>query len=541
MAVETRKTSAQGGESSLGNGPMLAKVVSHLDASFMGGLEVTLLRDQGNMVGDENQSYTVRYMSPFFGSSAFEFMGTNKSNAEAYNDTQKSYGMWFTPPDIGVTVMVVFIDGDPSEGYWMGCVPGKFINHMIPAIAGTDMHDATDAEKKKYNTKQPLPVAEINRKNNSQDTSTAIDKVKKPVHPIADVFLTQGLIEDDVRGVTTSSVRRDVPNMVFGILTPGPLDKRDGAKKAFIGRKQSKTEKPVPVSRLGGTQLVFDDGDDRYQRKKPAKDGPVEYADVLKGEKGDPTIPYNEYFRIRTRTGHQLLMHNSEDLIYIGNSTGTTWIELTGNGKIDIYAEDSVSIHTKNDLNIRADRDINLEAGRNINMRSVAGRLHADVKTNLELVVGANGLITTTGNLDINTTGNNKVTSTGTTDINSTGALKVSTAADYDIKSGGASRWTGGGQVSLGGSAVVISGGSINLNGPAAPAAAEASAAGKAELLKLRKNILTDGETDWAKTKYQKGTLESIMKRIPMHEPWALHENMAPSFVGPKSTDRETE
>lgn len=269
MAVETRKTSAQGGESSLGNGPMLAKVVSHLDASFMGGLEVTLLRDQGNMVGDENQSYTVRYMSPFFGSSAFEFMGTNKSNAEAYNDTQKSYGMWFTPPDIGVTVMVVFIDGDPSEGYWMGCVPGKFINHMIPAIAGTDMHDATDAEKKKYNTKQPLPVAEINRKNNSQDTSTTIDKVKKPVHPIADVFLTQGLIEDDVRGVTTSSVRRDVPNMVFGILTPGPLDKRDGAKKAFIGRKQSKTEKPVPVSRLGGTQLVFDDGDDRYQRKKP--------------------------------------------------------------------------------------------------------------------------------------------------------------------------------------------------------------------------------------------------------------------------------
>ena len=78
----------------------------------------------------------------------------------------------------------------------------------------------------------------------------------------------------------------------------------------------------------------------------------------------------NELIRLRTRTGHQILMHNSQDLIYIANSKGTAWIEMTSAGKIDIYAADSVSIHSEKDFNFRADRDINLEAGRNINVRA---------------------------------------------------------------------------------------------------------------------------------------------------------------------------
>ena len=95
---------------------------------------------------------------------------------------------------------------------------------------------------------------------------------------------------------------------------------------------------------------------------------------------GDPSIPQNELIRLKTRTGHQILMHNSEDLIYIGNARGTTWIELTSNGKIDIYAKDSVSVHTENDYNVTADRDINFIAGRDINF--TAGK---DIRLNAGL------------------------------------------------------------------------------------------------------------------------------------------------------------
>ena len=517
MAIEKRSPETPGG-AKLPVGIMMAKVVGYLDPSFMCGLEVTLLREIGNDIGDSGQSYSVKYASPFYGSTAYENMGQNVAD---FNDTQKTYGMWFPAVEIGTTVLVVFVNGEASEGYFIGCVPGRFMNQMIPAIGASASFEATAEQKKKYDTTLPLPVAEINRRANTLEKGTNTEKIKKAIHPIADRFLEQGLLEDDVRGITTSSSRRMIPNSVFGISTPGPFDRGANAKKQFIGSPQSKSPVQLPASRLGGTTLVMDDGDDRFVRKKPAGEGPVEYAEIAKKEKGNVDIPFNEYFRVRTRTGHQILLHNSEDLIYIGNSRGTTWIELTSNGKIDIYAEDSISIHTENDLNFRADRDINFEAGRNINLRTEEGRLHADVATNLEIVVGENGLITTTGNIDINTTGNNKITSGGT----------------LDIKSGGAAKITAGGDFSVGAANTTISGGDINLNGPTAPTAEDAALT---ELLPTHANIKTSSSSTWGnKKRYSDGTLDSIMKRIPMHEPWALHENQAPTLLTPKNTDRE--
>jgi hypothetical protein len=537
MATETRQSEAVSKkEGDIGTGPYLAKVVSQLDPSFMSSLEVTLLREQGNSVGDESQTYIVKYMTPFYGSTGYEFMGTNTGNDDAYNDTQKSYGMWFCPPDIGVTVMVMFVDGNPADGYWIGCIPSRFANNMVPAIGASDVVDISSGDKSKYATSMPLPVAEVNRKVNDLSNSMAMDKLKRPVHPIADRFLEQGLLEDDARGSTTSTVRRDIPNMVFGILTPGPLDKRSNAKKSFVGRKESPSQTPVAVSRLGGTQFVMDDGDDRYQRKKPASKGGVEYADILAGESGDANIPYNEYFRVRTRTGHQILMHNSEDLIYISNSRGTTWVELTSNGKIDIYAEDSISIHASADLNIRADRDINMEAGRNVNIKASAdyssdsatdsngndsGRVYIESKFDTRIIIGQNGNITTTKSLSVYTKVDNNFTAVGAT----------------NLKSGKTNKFTSTGETHIKSSHHYETAGKIDMNGPAAVSATEAK---PAVPLELSENIVTDGKLDWPSTKYIASTpLMSIMKRVPMHEPWPLHENFAPTFVTPDETDRE--
>lgn len=538
MAQERRSTIDITDKKDIGSGPYLARIVSHLDASFMGSLEVTLLRNQGNTIGEDTQTYVVRCAQPFFGYTGFEFMGQNTATTvaggppsgttlDAYNDTQKSYGMWFVPPDVGVTVLVIFVDGDPAQGYWIGCVPSRFANHMVPAIAGSTEVDLDKIDKEKYNTKQPLPVAEANRRLNAKDQEIDVEKIKKPVHPIADRFLEQGLLDDDVRGTTTSSSRREAPSMVFGISTPGPLDKRPNAKKANIGTANSQTAAPVPVSRLGGTQFVMDDGDDRYRREKPASEGPVKYVDVQeardKVNQGDPTIPYNEYFRVRTRTGHQLLMHNSEDLIYIGNARGTTWIELTSNGKIDIFAQDSISIHTQNDLNIRADRDINFEAGRNINMRTETGRLHAEIATDMEILVNQDGKITLGRNFDVLAGGDSKISQIGNFEVNSNGDNRLTASQDTSIGSGGDHKETAN---------------TINMNS-SNPAEAAVSAAFVTPL-PLRENPATSSTSNWASTRYQAGTMKSIMKRIPMHEPWLLHENQAPDQLTPDNTDRET-
>jgi hypothetical protein len=88
---------------------------------------------------------------------------------------------------------------------------------MVPAIAGSTNVDLDEDDKKRLNTKQPLPVAEINKRLNSKNQIDDVEKIKKPLHPIVETFLEQGLLEDDVRGVTTSSSRREAPSMVFGV------------------------------------------------------------------------------------------------------------------------------------------------------------------------------------------------------------------------------------------------------------------------------------------------------------------------------------
>ncbi len=394
-------------------GPYLAKVVSIIEASYMGILEVKLQRPVGNNDAPD-QLFTVRYMSPFWGQTSVDYIAEDPND---YNNTQKSYGMWFVPPDVGTTVMVIFIDGNTKAGYWIGCVPDESMNFMVPGIAATKF--AIDANGKR------LPVAEYNKSANKQVQEAT--KVQKPQHNDQIKFLEeQGLLLDDIRGITTSSARRELPSSVFGISTPGPVDKRSGAKKGKVGKEGFKVD--AYVSRLGGTTFVMDDGDDKFLRKTHAKDGPPEYAAMEQGETGGkPDIPHNELVRIRTRTGHQILLHNSEDLIYITNSRGTAWIELTSNVKIDIYAADSISMHTEKDFNVTAKN--------NINLTSLEGSINLNAKLNFNA--------TAAGSWNIKATSNGNLTASGTTSI-------------------------------TGSSSVLVTGGTIDLNGPTATQASEA-------------------------------------------------------------------
>lgn len=372
-------------------GPYLAKVVSHHDKTYMGGLEVELLRQAGN-TSSAGQLHSVKYMSPFYGCTGVEYASESENT---YNTTQKSYGMWMVPPDPGTTVVVIFIDGDPKRGYWIGCVQDDYMNFMVPGIASTKYVVKGDGTKQ--------PVAEYNKRITSNATDTT--KIQKPKHPFAQVLVDQGLIADDIRGTTSSSARRETPSAVFGISTPGPIDKN--GPKGTAGKAEHKVS--IPISRLGGATFVMDDGDDKYLRTSPASSGPPEYIAVEKASKevaakGNSAIPHNELVRIRTRTGHQILMHNSEDLIYIGNAKGTSWIELTSNGKIDIFASDSISVYSDTDINFTAKRDINFTTHNgSINLNSGAN-INASAVTNVEIKATKDGKITTDGSLHLKST-----------------------------------------------------------------------------------------------------------------------------------------
>jgi hypothetical protein len=562
--IEKREDQRENSQGSLTGAPYLAKIIGHADLLFQGGLEVVLLRDSGNQVGNESQTYFVKYASPFYGCTPFEFTGQNVTA----DDSQMSYGFWGVPPDTGITGIVIFIDGKPDQGYWVANVQDKFQNHMVPAIGGTTVYK-TDEDYKQ--AEHPLPVVEHNRKANEGDKNLEIDKIPRAVHPIARRFKIQGLTRDEVRGTTTSTSRRDVPNMVFGMSSPGPVD-RNGKKK-FLGNRESPTPVPVPVQRLGGTHFVMDDGDDRYYRETKPTDGSPTY---VKNPEGLKDIPYNEHFRIRTRTGHQLLFHNSEDLIYIGNSRGTAWIEFTSDGKIDIYAEDSINIRTKQDFNFVADRDINIEAGRNFNIK-VNGEMHTHVIKDHILIVDANQKIHIKMDVDktydktykhnvkenvdkvyqqnfthtvYNSVNENfasqggtvKNSNGGNTDVTINGNIKISHNGSLDHTVTGDRKVTTGGTLHINSSGQHIETASqIHMNGPTAAAAAAAAAPGSAAQAVLPKILKTHSLPDLPAPNEDDVDKKVIVRRMPTAEPYPFHENLDATKVKPSLTDRDVD
>jgi putative chitinase len=503
-------------------GPYEALVVSHLDPKRMGTLQVELLKNTaaGNQSEQSGQIVTVQYMTPFAGVTPINATTTK----DDFQGTQKSYGMWMVPPSPGTKVLVMFAEGNIARGYWIGCIQDTYQNWMTPDPWAGSEYNNVDSTKK-------LPVGEYNKRLSS-GLGTNPSNYQKPVNTDFYTILgRQGLVDDDIRGSANSSGRRNIPSSVFGISTPGPRDKRDGAPQSSIGTSESSTQTFTSI--LGGSSFVMDDGDERYIRNSAAASDAMVYTDIIadpQATTGIKTIPKGECVRLRTRTGHQILMHNSEDLIYIGNAKGTSWIEMTANGKIDIFAQDSISIRTQVDLNISADRDINMTAARDINYN--AGRdykltvgQNSDYKVganhNMEIgadenhYVGASQKIFVGATGDLVVTGAHKITNQSTLDINTVGDRK-DTQANLDLNTGGYNRITSGGktEVASGDDILMSASPNIHLNGPAATGAANAGAASTAAVA---------APALWP-------------VRVPVHEPWKGHEHLDPGTFAPSLT-----
>jgi hypothetical protein len=473
MATKDRRTSYSI-DPNLERGPFEAIVRNVLDPKYSGTLQVELLRTlESGDLHVTGQLVKAQYLHPFYG--ATSPLGISKNDSAQHS--QQSYGMWFVPPDIGNRVMVIFVEGNINRAYWIGCVQQASVNFALPdhtvSTENTDTDDPALLGKK-------LPVGEHNKAKASQYNDGSLSKpldIKKPINYLVKAMLeNQGLIEDETRGITTSSARREVPTAVFGISTPGPLDKE------FV----QNAEGNLQYARLGGTNLIMDDGDDKFVRKTKASQGPYQYVnaetldpDVYVSEEKQSNIPHNELFRIRTRTGHQILLHNSEDLIYIANANGTAWIEMTANGKIDFFAQDSVSIHSQTDFNFKADRDVNVEAGRSINLKARSSITEESLGSHT-VTVGTNQTITVA---------NLQTVSVATTNHYATGNINQDTGGVINLNNGFA------------------------VETPPTP-------------LSTHEN---PGES-----------YGNIMKRVPQHEPWSHHENYDPQAVSTAKTDRTT-
>ncbi len=325
-------------------GPYIGIVKENKDPTRMGRIGVVIPAIHGAQNVSTENLISCEYLAPFYG--AKSPTAVNTSDVTNYEQSQHSYGMWMVPPDIDTRVLVTFAEGKITQAYWMGCIQEPFINHMTPGIASSKntynpvLGDTDISNRAGIYGNDNLPAGEVNRGIFDSVSQAGFDKLKKPIHPFARTLKNQGLVKDDVRGNTTSSARRETPSQVFGISTPGPIDNRSKVKKS-VGTLDNKEQKVL--TRKTGHTFVMDDGD-------------AEGA--------------NQLVRLRTSSGHQLLMSDSAGVVYLANADGTVWMEFSNNGMVDVYAQTGYNLRSGADINFHAEGNINMYANKSVKIKA---------------------------------------------------------------------------------------------------------------------------------------------------------------------------
>jgi len=445
-------------------GPFSGEIMNNVDPTRSGRIQVYIKQFAGTDKHNPALWRTVSYCPPFGGATPKTSTSTGVGTYGSTNN-QQSYGMTFSPPDIGVTVLCFFLTGDPNQGYYVGCIPDQGINHMVPAIGASTNAATQNTNQATYFAKSPqLPASEINNapQNTAINENPQFFNQPKPVHSyLASTLFQQGIINDPIRGPITSSSQRESPSTTFGISTPGRPIYQGGLSDTTIEQQVSSGSVPPEavnvVGRRGGHSFVLDDGD-------------------IGGN--------NSMVRIRTAKGHQITMSDDGNCFYVVHASGQVWLEFGQEGTLDVYATNSINLRTEGDINLHADKDFNVWAGGNINMKS-------SVSTTME----SDGTFTC-ANKDVLT-------------LFSETTIGIKSNGDLTVNNLGSGAWSSSGDLN-------INGATINLNGGGG--ATVETPVGLEEY--TMPDAAFDTSTGWVVTP---DSLTSIVTRAPTHEPYPYH------------------
>lgn len=454
-------------------------VMDDQDEQSMGRLQVYIPQfSAGDALTDPSEQHSWFRIQP-----AHSFFGSNsgdQSDVDAFDGNTVSYGDW-AQARTGDHVLVMFINGDPSRGVMLACLAKQYQNFMVPGVPGGTIEGQTNVD---------LPGKEINQNRKNQP--------RKSAGVIVDNMLRSGLATDELRGASSSGARRESPSRVTGRKTPGD-----------------------PDSDQAGHQFVMDD------------------------------LPENQLIRLRTSRGNQVLLCDTGQSIYISTALGNNWWELREDGHVDVYSSQSISHHAEKDINFVAGRDINFDVGRDVNCRvgggvnqMIGGDYNVHV-TGKHILGVAEYHLTATADTFLKAT-NINMTSTADTlvqaanvNLTATADAKiqsvnygVTASGDYSVQGATVSA-TAQGDLRLQG------GPDVFMNGGAGPAPAAPTA--PAEPTAVTDPNTTDLPGVPTGDQILQGNQGSDVTfvagsdgdmRVPQHEPWLLHDTIAPGTKG---------
>ena len=458
--TKASKNDAGGGV--LRSEPVMGVVKNNIDPVRMGRIQVFIEDLNGPDPEDSKSWVTVGFLSPFYGRSYPNGAGT--AGYGSYTSNPVSYGEWHSPPEIGTRVICIFVNGDPNYGYYIGSIPEPEALTMVPAIGAIDSNVVLNAgEAKNLAGATQLPVTNLNINNADMAEGDNYLNMPKPVHSyVASTLAQQGLIRDNIRGPITSNAQRETPSRVgWGVSTPGRPIYEGGYDDQTIvdaltaaGGAASSTK---IISRRAGHTFVMDDGD-------------------LLGK--------DQLIRLRTSLGHQILMSDDGQCLFIIHANGQSYIELGKEGTIDMFSTNSVNIRTQGDLNLHADRDVNIQAKNDIN-------INAD------------------NNINVNSTGDYNHLVTGDYAKEVLGNYSTKVGGTMSMGSAGDGSYASDGTMYVNGSVVNLNTGSTS----AVPKSVDPIT------IIAQTDTLLDDEKGFAPAP---ASLNTIVSRAPAHMPWAM-------------------
>ena len=482
---ETYGQSRKGGDKSFNSadtrgvkeerGVVIGKVKVNSHPTSMGVLQVFVPGFGDNANNREeviSQWRSVRFATPFYSRTDALGRGSDETTVKSTG------GMVYPCPDIGSTVLCLFPEGKNQEGVWFACVPDRYMMQSLPEASMTSNFDKTGAagDMDAMVRHDKAPGLEFNDQENDVTKLTNFKKPKRGVNVTRSKQLkTQGIDQDEIRGLSTSNVMRETPSEVFGITTKGRRTDINGQdianRKDILDKLENGTDLSTSdaravegrIARKQGHALVMDDGD-------------------IEGN--------NNLMRFRTAGGHQILLHDTEDLIYIGNSKGTSWVQMDANGQLDIFSKTSINLRSKS-MNFHADSTMKFHAGKQIQMVS-GGSLHLEGKSMANLY----------------SDGQSFVYGGGGTHIKSGSSLNMSGSGTVGIKAGGK---------------MDLQASCIALNGATGGASKQNSIPAQG-----KNDVKQDSKGFWVKNS---GALQTTVDRAPTHEPFDAHQTVTQETV----------
>lgn len=306
------------------------------------------------------------YMSPFGGHVQ---VGTRGPGVQE-SDGSLAYGMWAIPK-VGAQVAMMCVDGNPMTRMYIGSVFDQFTPHTLPH--GRFMHeDHPGLEKSGQDTVPYGPY-------------TSAEKLVQPLaQNMKRAFNVSSAANHEyrTRGADYTATRVDVSQLDYTFSKA--QDDKDVKVDGWTATQGYGISRQDPSAPSTYTDRSYDST--VYSWTSPG------FHSISMDDRQE-----NCRMRFRTTAGHQIIMDDTNERIYIATAQGNNWIELDQDGNIDVYTANKLSVHAAKEINFTSDDMIRFHAKKGIHMHSdadvrvtAATDIHVKAGSNLRLRSGAN-------------------------------------------------------------------------------------------------------------------------------------------------------